>query len=458
MQLPLVEVPDVQGAGTRTSRRPTGTIHGDRQQSSAFIYNPLVMARLFISHSSSDADLTASVADALRGPSAGHPGFEILLDRDCLQAGLPWSNQLDAMMADAHAGLILFTPSALARPDWVRKETLILTWRQSLDPEFRVFHVLLGVQEADLDAKGFGPAELQRIQRLSGADPSAIGAEIRKLLPADLAVGETPLEQLAFFLSLHLKFDGTTLEALAQKLQAPRVTWNPAGPAAGLARIAARILSGQLGTGNNLSVLIKTLRNFGVQNESLQLVLRWVAPFWISQQAAGRLAEVVRDVWDCRRDGWATVNGKYLFNYTAKLFIDKVRPLNLSCRVASDIEPSAASPDADTYTAAICEWLRAQDRELPKRERTGYPADDAGTRALLAKERPFLCVPLEAPDEDTLSTLRDRFPTVVFLLHADTARRPLYARLPVADLEVEESTEEDEYFTWLDAKKALRSY
>jgi hypothetical protein len=415
------------------------------------------VTRLFISHSSHNATLTEQVAAALRAAVGAHPGFEILLDKDCLQPGLPWSTQLDAMMADAHGGLLLFTPEVLTQPDWVRKETLILSWRQSLDPAFRVFYTLLdGVQPADLDAKGFGPAELNRIQWLKNPDPAAMAQDIRTALPAGLAVADTPLEQLAFFLSLHLKFDTTTLDALAKKLQAPHVTWNPAGPVAGLGRIAARILSGQLGAGNNLSELMKTLRTFGVTGDSLQLILRWVAPFWVSPDSAGRLADVVRDVWDQRRDRWATVNGKYLFKYTAKILIDKVRPLNLSGRVAADIETSATAPDADYYTKAICAWLRAQDNDLPKSERTGYPADDVGLIKFLAKETPFLCVPLEAPDEDTLATLRTRFPTVVFLLHAETGRRPVYPALPVVDLDVEETTEENEYFIWLDAKKALR--
>jgi hypothetical protein len=413
--------------------------------------------RLFISHSSRNETLTTAVADALRGAAGGHPGFEILLDKDCLQAGLPWSNQLDAMMADAHAGIILFTPEALARPDWVRKETLILTWRQALDPAFRVFYALVdGVTSADLTAKGFGPAELNRIQWLENPDPAAMAAAIRTALPAEFAAADTPLEQLALFLSLHLKFDATAFETLAKKLQAPRVTWNPAGPAVGIRRIAARILSGQLGTGNDLSELIKTLRAFGVQSESLQLVLRWVAPFWIPPDSAGRLADVVRVVWDDRTDSWATVNGKYLFKYTAKLFIDKVRPLNFSCRVADEIEPSGQGSDADYYTKEICSWLRAQDNELPKNERIGYPADDSSMTTFLAKQKPFLCVPLEAPDEDTLTTLRERFPTVVFLLHSDSGRRPVYPKLKVVAVDVEEPTEENEYFVWLDARKALR--
>jgi hypothetical protein len=140
--------------------------------------------RLFISHSSQDPALTDAVANALRDAEGNHPGFEILVDRDCLQPGVPWSSQLDAMMAYAHAGLLLITPAAISRPDWIRKEAYILSWRQSLDPAFRLFCVLLdGVQPQDLDAPALAPALLNSIQRLKATDPAAIGAEIRASAP-----------------------------------------------------------------------------------------------------------------------------------------------------------------------------------------------------------------------------------------------------------------------------------
>jgi hypothetical protein len=90
--------------------------------------------RIFLSHSSKDETLTRDVAGALALGGGGHPGFEVLVDYDHLRAGEEWPAQLHAMMAFAHAGVLLLTRAAMNRPHWVLKEAYILTWRQSLDP------------------------------------------------------------------------------------------------------------------------------------------------------------------------------------------------------------------------------------------------------------------------------------------------------------------------------------
>ncbi len=55
------------------------------------------------------------------------------------------------IVPDTPAGLLLFTPAALVRPDWTRKEAYILMWRRSLDPSFNVFYVCRdGVSHQDL--------------------------------------------------------------------------------------------------------------------------------------------------------------------------------------------------------------------------------------------------------------------------------------------------------------------
>jgi len=412
--------------------------------------------RLFISHSSQDKALTRELIDELKPALGDHPGFEPLVDVDCLAAGEEWPQQLHAMMAYAHAGLLLFTPAAMKRPDWIRKEAYILTWRRSLDPSFKVFYVFRdGVVEKDLTDRGFAPAHLNLIQRLAATTPAAINLELRAESPA--AAPSTAFEDLVLALSQHIKLDTTALEALATKLDAPPVPWLPSGIAAATGRIAARLLAGKFGALNNLSGLVNELKRLGIKNDSLRQVMRWVAPYWLAPEAAGRLAAVADELWRQGQGGWATVNGGELDRqYTAKMFAYRVRPFNFETRVA-DVEPGTNDPSADYYTAAICNWLRKEEKELPPDERV-YPLDDQALIEQLKTRSGFLFVPLRTPDKDTLETLRKRFPRVVFLLWTGEQLEALGFELPVMPLEpaVDRVVESNQSAEWKTSLTAAR--
>ena len=186
--------------------------------------------RLFLSHSSKDCALTEGTAAELRKPGPGaHEGFEVLVDADALRAGEEWPYQLHSMMAFAQAGLLLFTPAAMSRPDWVRNEAYILTWRRSLDPSFKVFYALLdGVTCDDLTAKGFDPAHLRLIQSLkttSSTAVDAIVAEVKAGVPS-VNSAPTPFEDLVTKLAQHFNALGDAqLTNLAAKLDAPPARW-----------------------------------------------------------------------------------------------------------------------------------------------------------------------------------------------------------------------------------------
>ena len=391
--------------------------------------------RLFISHSSQDPILTAEVSKALVTASGTHPGFEVLVDTDCLQAGQEWPVQLHAMMAYAHAGLLLFTPAAMTRPDWIRKEAYILTWRRSLDPDFRVFYAFLdGVTQQQLTATGFEPAHLNLIQSLKSTEPEDIAAEIKTFGPPPLG-NQTPFEQLTFYLAQNLKLDPEALNQLAGDLSAPPVlAWVQGSPGLGAGRIAARVLAGRFGLIGTLSALINALKALGIQKNSLKNVMRWVGPFWVSPEAAGRLAAATDDLWRNRTGGVAVINGECVVKYTAKMFVYKVHPFKFECQIA-DIEGGTHKADAEYYTAAICKWLRKRDLERPYDERVGYADEDDELRVQLKQRSPFLFVPIKAPDEETLETLRDNFPTVVFLLWTGSDLEQIAYVLPVIRLE-----------------------
>jgi hypothetical protein len=415
--------------------------------------------RLFISHSSKDVALTEAVAAALKvDDPPRHPGFEVLVDKDALQAGEDWPIQLHAMMAYADAGLLLFTRAAMKRPDWIRKEAYILTWRRSLDPSFKVFYTYLDdVKDADLTAGGFAPAHLNLIQRLQATEAAAIAAEVRGLTGARLQ-NQTPYEELVFYLSQHLKqLDPAALDLLADQLGAPAVAWwQPKGVSPGLARIAARMLAGQFGSVATLSTLVNKLKALDVGRSSLKILLRWVAPYWLPPETAGRLGAVIDGLWTNGQGGWASLNGNEVMAYTAKMFVYRARPFAFNCRVARIENPSHAG-DANFYKKQICKWLRNEDNRLGDDERIGYSDDDDDVVAQVQKQLPFLFVPLRTPDEPTLKKLRDMFPTVIFLLWTGKDLEPIDYDLPVIPLEppVDRGRETTELQQWQSALQAL---
>jgi len=411
--------------------------------------------RLFISHSSHDLALTQSVVAALEPPVAPHPGFEVLVDKTFLKGSDDWPFQLHAMMAFAHAGLLLFTRAAMNRPDWIRKEAYILTWRRSLDPSFKVFYVFLDdVTEQDLIDKGFAPAHLNLIQRLAATDPEKIAEEIRPLVPARRP--GTPFERLTLFLSQHLKLEADALDELAAELAAPPLPWLPGGRSGSIGAIAARILAGQFGNIPDLGSLLNMLKVLGVQTESLLVILRWVAPYWLAPEAAARLAAVARNLWSNQIGGWALINGDSVADYTAPMMVFKALPFDFQYQIAS-IEGGTSDPGVEYYSHAICDAVRTADRAKDPKLRVGYPDDDTAMIAQLKKDKPFLFVPLKTPDRETLDGLRDRFPKVVFLLWTGPALEPLAFDLPVVALEpeIDGGREGTEYADWRSAKRSL---
>lgn len=406
--------------------------------------------RLFLSHSSKDATLTDAVGAALAAAGDGHPGYEVLVDRECLKPGEEWPIQLHAMMAYAQAGLILLTPAALARPDWVRKETYILTWRRSLDPSFKVFYVLLGVESAALEAQGFGPAHLTLLQRVPAGDAPAIASVVHQHGPR--AVGaSTPFEELALKLANILQgVKPGLITQLAVRLHAPPLPWWPGDRNAPVEGLAARMLGGHFGDYAKLVELINELKSLSLPAEALKNVLRWLAPHWLDPVISGQLAAVAHGLWADGQGGNACLNGGHLIDFTAERLVEKSHPFRFDLRVAS-IEGGAHRADAAYYEGQICAWLREHEEDFHGRS-------DAQIVAALAGEAPFLFVPLPLPDADTLRTLRQRLPKVVFLLWTGEQLPERDDALPAAALRpaVPVKDEDEAWQDYRSARRALR--
>jgi hypothetical protein len=217
------------------------------------------------------------------------------------------------------------------------------------------------------------------------------------------------------------------------------------------------VLAGEFGPMKNLTTFVNTLKSLGVNAETLGKIMRWVAPYWVPPEAASRLAATTEELETTRTGGIAAINGKNVVRYTAKMFVDKAHPFRHEAGVAS-IESPTHKSDAEYYTAAICKAVRKLDSARPFERQVGYPDDDAELIDLLKSERPGFFVPIRTPaDEETLRTLRETFPTVVFLLWTGDELEQLPFDLPVVLLKpaVDSVRENGEYAEWRTAMRAL---
>lgn len=152
--------------------------------------------RIFVSHSNSDPDSPAYI-DALH-QSLSAAGFEVLVDRRRLQPGASWRNDIYTWMGLCHAAVILVSKAAITPGSvWVPRETAILLWRRTLDPNFVVVPACIGgVVAEDLTGGVFADMHLGEIQTAPAATCDQLADALLQRFAA-LTAPKTPLERLA---------------------------------------------------------------------------------------------------------------------------------------------------------------------------------------------------------------------------------------------------------------------
>ncbi|MGH7507787.1 MAG: toll/interleukin-1 receptor domain-containing protein, partial [Longimicrobiales bacterium] len=246
------------------------------------------LPRLFVSHSSLDAELTRELCAQLEDTPA-QPGYDVLVDYTELKPGVDWPRHLHEYMAHCHAAVLLLTPDSVTSP-WVLKEATILAWRRSLDPSFQLFPVRLsGVDDAVLVKEKFGPLMLELIQRVASDDPAAIANAVRARVGRPDATAWTPFDRLVGRLTdLLSKVGPETLKEIAERLSVEPPAWRPDVDVREqyVRQIARRILTEDLGGFQGVHQLIDAL-SFTPAPENVKQLFRIIAPYWVDAEAAG---------------------------------------------------------------------------------------------------------------------------------------------------------------------------
>jgi WD40 repeat protein len=136
--------------------------------------------KYFLSHAGEDRDVALALAQGLQ--SAGVAVWCDVLP-GALEAGVPWTIQLERALKDASGYIIVVGERGIDR--WVRAELDFALQRHALDPDFRIVPVLLDVDPGEL------PAFVQRFHAIrlgeneGGSNTEGIAAVLREAVEPD---------------------------------------------------------------------------------------------------------------------------------------------------------------------------------------------------------------------------------------------------------------------------------
>ncbi|HRD93041.1 MAG TPA: toll/interleukin-1 receptor domain-containing protein [Accumulibacter sp.] len=429
--------------------------------------------KLFISHSSrlrpasaDDAEAQGNwqlLQDTCKGLKTEYGDkIEILVDYEGLHPGDDWERRLNEWLAECHAAIILFSRRAIEESNWVRKEAAILSWRAELEPEFRLFPVLLDQQATpeDLEKDFLGTLRITRTQCVAQVSTAAqILGGIRlkmgdhpELLRGTVA---TPFERLLEAV------ESVIVEQV--KLSSLERLWQALFPGTTLPSTHAdyaRALAGHLLNDGEKSlerfqkVLDDTLPH--PSRERADELLKFVRALWVDAGAAGQIP-AARAHGKC-----LALNGHYLAHsqtefgirhFTLKRYLERAWPGSNQIRVIpiSDV----SSPEA----------IQAEIRKTYARGLAHLTNEVIDRRVRADKWHVVVFVPAtawagEAPDArlvDGLQGLQQVYGTLVFVVGVGAQLRDDLpdAVQPLPELSLQ--TESDQLLAELDARELLNN-
>ena len=334
-------------------------------------------------------------------------------DYDKLQDGLPWPKQLHEALARCHAGLVLLTKNALTS-DWVLKEATILTWRQALDSNFRVFVALdkTNVNANSLKEHRYGPLSIPTIQRIDSLDPATVVDHVRKTL----GTPQTPptlFDHLVQRLTDLLRgVETNAFKDLAQKLGVDPPPWDPAQDqtARYIEAAARRLMSESLGGFSGVDDVIGVLAS--ESRDRLNRILEYLAPYWVDAEVAGRLRALAKRT----PPGAAALNAT-LIQHSGLMHIRRAHHMGFDFLVP-EVAGGDSGQTAPEIGAQICKFMRDRKYSGPK------DTDEAIRKRLAKWPKPVYVLLPEPVDADVLTDLRVTFPTLVFVMPSGESIEP----------------------------------
>jgi TIR domain len=387
-------------------------------------------AQVFISYSSKSPK-AVRLRDALH-KELETAGYTVFIDNWELSPGDAWRRKIRLALAECHAGIILFSNTALQN-SWVLYEASIFSFRSELDSQFKLIPVLLeDVEPCHLEAERFSPLALSEVQRVRVSKPARIVQQIRNVLGR--AVGRekqgSPLDVLTNRIELELvHLHHMQLRDVAIQLGASCATWSPDQARQELSRVVARlaIQDGMEGVCRVITAMAPVLRS-----KQTRILLDLLAPLWVQQEVAGRISKIA----DRPAPPWSVgLNGKRVSNFTAGMYVQRAywpKPPGDVFRISGG------------WGEDLLGHVRQELMEHVQRTRNYSTPEEANDYLKATRARVFVTLPV-IPDSDALDELRAAYPNLTFILSTgetcpgpDHPMPPRVEVLPRLDLKEEQ--------------------
>jgi hypothetical protein len=315
-------------------------------------------------------------------------------------------------LAECQVAILMLSRRALARP-WVLKEATILSFRKARDPAFAFLPLLLpGIDHAAIAAHpGFSALRLDVWQAFeAGVAAQTVASLVKQKLAGIQVPPTTPLDRLQDVLENRIcQANAGALERACEDLLGETVAWSAeTDRSRQRARVFARAITrGKLGRMVTLTGMTKVLNAAALAKEHLQKVLDLAASYWVEEEVAARLRSLIGAG---ANSAWAAAINSELVRSGVKMAVWRAQLPDIS----EDIY-FIAGGGSDNWGIELPERMFTAYYEGNKDEVFGV--EEAETVLSVRREPVFFVIPAPAPDQALLSTLRQRFPSVVFIVH-----------------------------------------
>ena len=404
--------------------------------------------KLFISHSSKTEKHLQLLKDVCQALGQHGAGFHVLVDENGeIPVGEEWFCYLAEWMAECDAAIILFSEEAFHESQWVRAEAAILSWRKRIQPNFKLFAILLdGVDPNDYAQDQFFNvirfADFQHVRDCRSDKQTEIVQKIKDAL-GDAQTVETPFQDLITKISDILsKVDRKVLERTYKRLDnSHKPLWQSnLDYSDALARLMLRDPHSAL---SQLKFVLKELAHIPNFKSGAETLLEMLKGMWVKSDAAAVMACCIKQPFKIY-----LLNGQEVQDFSGPSYLRRAWAHPNPYKI---IAAGSSRTEVEIKETLLSAFPNLNSR-MAERRLKAYK--DPLVLLFSAPESNMHCHE-SYPDHDLLKQIQQNFPNVMILI-ATGEQIPEELKSFATPIEpLLESGEEDQQYIYFDEVKEL---